>query len=231
MPERPPPPVYRLRGWRRATVWLLSLVLRAWAATLRYQITPADAATFREGQRGGVVVLWHNRLFVYAHLYRRYLAPTKVSALISASRDGAWLAALYECLGMEAVRGSSSKRGARAARELLKRLDEGGLVALTVDGPRGPRYTINPGAAMVAAKSNAPVLVVVPHFSAAWRLKSWDRFFVPVPFSRVRLVLKRAESAGALAASRERAAVSEALRRALSDLSRGSDPEFSTVAE
>jgi len=231
--DAPTPPVHQLKGWRRALVFCLSGFLRLWAATLRLQITPEAEADFRAGQKGGVVVLWHNRLFIYARLYRRYFAPTKMSALISASRDGAWLAALYEFLGMEAVRGSSAKpgqaatrdkRGATAARELMKRLAEGGLVALTVDGPRGPLYTVNEGAALVAARSKAPVLVIVPHFQRAWRLRSWDVFFLPWPFSQVTLKLERYDNINSLTDRTDRASVGKALDDALRRLSAGSDP-------
>jgi hypothetical protein len=96
--------------------------------------------------------------------------------------------------GIEARRGSSSRRSLSAARELVAALRDGLDVGITPDGPLGPCYDFKPGALMVARAGDAPVVLISGAFDRAWRLKSWDRFFVPLPFSRVRMRCERVES-------------------------------------
>jgi len=134
-----------------------------------------------------VFMLWHNRLFLAPECYRRYRNRRPIYALISASRDGAWLAAFFSLIGMRAVRGSSSRLGREAASLLVEVLREGRDVGVTPDGPRGPCYEFKPGALVVAQLAAAPVLLFGVKYHSAWRLKSWDGFYLPKPFSRVAL--------------------------------------------
>ena len=85
------------------------------------------------------------------------------------------------------MRGSSSRLGREAATALVEVLRSGDDVGITPDGPRGPCYEVKPGAIIVTRRTRAPMLLVGGEFSSAWRLGSWDRFYVPVPFSRVRM--------------------------------------------
>ncbi len=150
-----------------------------------------------------VLVFWHNRLFLACEVYRRFRKGRVTYGLISASRDGAWLAAFMELSGLHAIRGSSSRRGREALNELQKRLREGSDIAITPDGPRGPAYSFKAGAPLLAAQTGARVLLVNASFSSAWRLRSWDRFYLPKPFSTVvlRTVLTEADAGGGGAAS------------------------------
>jgi hypothetical protein len=107
--------------------------------------------------------------------------------LVSASPDGAWLAALFSTVGMGAVRGSSSRFGREAAEGMVEVLRAGHDAAITPDGPRGPCYRLKPGALVVARRTGTPILIIGAQFTAAWRLRSWDRFYVPRPFSRIRV--------------------------------------------
>ena len=118
-------------------------------------------------------------------MFRRYRAGRPVYALVSASKDGAWLAAFYRLNGLVPVRGSSSKLGREAARALVVKMQEGNDVGITPDGPRGPLYAVEPGALVITRRVNAPMVIVGAEFAAAWRLRSWDRFYIPRPFSRV----------------------------------------------
>ena len=104
-----------------------------------------------------------------------------MAALISASGDGAWLAAFIQQLGMRPVRGSRYNRGAQAVRELMKVLADGGDIAVTPDGSRGPMYDMKAGAVAVALKTGAPIVLLSFNFNGAWRLKSWDRFYILIP--------------------------------------------------
>jgi lysophospholipid acyltransferase (LPLAT)-like uncharacterized protein len=88
---------------------------------------------------------------------------------------------------MRTVRGSSSRLGREAATALVEVLKAGYDVGLTPDGPRGPRYVLKPGTIIVARRTRAPLLLVGAEFESAWQLRSWDRFCIPRPFSRVRM--------------------------------------------
>ncbi len=181
------PSPYHISGWRRLVLAPLGLLVRVWGLTLRFEIPPEERATFERQDQGVAFVLWHNRLFLVAEFYRRYRGGRPVYGLVSASRDGAWLAAFFSFVGMRAVRGSSSRGGREAATALVGVLRDGHDVGITPDGPRGPCYDFKPGALIVTRQARAPILLVGAEFASAWRLRSWDRFYLPKPFSRVRV--------------------------------------------
>lgn len=176
-----------MRGWRRLLVWLLALLLRAWGRTLRFE---ADAETYVRLTKSDVpsaIVLWHNRLFLSAEIFRRYRFQRRVYGLVSASKDGAWLAAFYHLIGIMPVRGSSSNFGREAAKMLIEVMREGHDVGITPDGPRGPLYTVEPGVLIVTRRNDAPMVLLGAEFGPALRLKSWDRFCIPWPFTRIKM--------------------------------------------
>jgi lysophospholipid acyltransferase (LPLAT)-like uncharacterized protein len=117
-----------------------------------------------------------------------YFRGQEASVLTSRSRDGELLAGVLKLLGQEVIRGSSSRGGARALGELCRRLRAGKDVALTSDGPRGPRRRVQPGIIHLARRTGAPILPVVFGASREKTFQSWDRFCLPLPFSRVALV-------------------------------------------
>ena len=144
--------------------------------------------------------------------------------MVSASRDGAWLAAFFRMLGVETVRGSRHFRGAEALRAMLAKLKAGHDVAVTPDGSRGPCYDMKPGALLLARSAKTPVLLLSAKFGRAWRLKSWDRFFLPVPFSRIELRCEwivDLKGAGIVNAKSEGAAVLKSKLDGLTDDSLG----------
>jgi hypothetical protein len=183
----PEPLVYTISGWRRLLVWPLGLLLRAWGSTLRFDISEQDRAIFERKDRSVAFLVWHNRLFLGPEFYRRYRTGRPMYGLVSASPDGAWLAAFFSTVGMGAVRGSSSRFGREAAEGMVEVLRAGHDAAITPDGPRGPCYRLKPGALVVARRTGTPILIIGAQFTAAWRLRSWDRFYVPRPFSRIRV--------------------------------------------
>ena len=191
-------------------LWPLGLLIRGWSRTLRFDISEQDRRTFEKRDVPVVFMLWHNRLFLAPECYRRYRNHRPIYALISASRDGAWLAAFFSLIGMRAVRGSSSRFGREAAGLLVDVLREGRDVGVTPDGPRGPCYDFKPGAVVVAQLAGAPVLLFGAEYHSAWRLRSWDGFYLPVPFSRVRLRCEQA--AAGLATDRDSSAQAIAAR-------------------
>lgn len=134
-----------------------------------------------------IFTLWHNRLFVAAEVYRRFRQGKRLHALVSASKDGAWLAAFFEVVGLHTVRGSSSRFGREAMHQLANCLHEGHDVGITPDGPRGPCYDLKGGGILLARKSGATTMLVGMEFTNAWRLPSWDKFYLPRPFSRFKI--------------------------------------------
>lgn len=168
----------------------LSLILRAWLWTLRMKISPENKELIRRQTQSLIVVFWHNRLFISADLRRRFRPFGKMNGLVSPSKDGAWLAAFFEFMGIGAVRGSTSRRGGQAMLEIYRKLSRGEDVAITPDGPRGPRYKFNPGAALIAQKTHCPIALIESRYHCAIRLKSWDGFILPLPFSKVEIIPK-----------------------------------------
>lgn len=212
---------HRIAGWRRAVLWPLGLLARLWGATLRFEIDPAERRTFEMRDEPVAFVLWHNRLFLVAEFHRRYRGGRPVYGLVSASRDGAWLAAFFSLVGMRSVRGSSSQMGREAATALVAALRAGHDVGITPDGPRGPCYDFKPGALIVARHTGAPMLLLGGEFSSAWRLGSWDGFYLPMPFSRVRVRCLRAVAK----AGDDREATARELAARLAELNPDREPK------
>lgn len=131
-----------------------------------------------------LLAFWHNRLLYFVHHYRHITG----TALVSQSKDGDIMSRVLTGFGLHATRGSSS-RGARTGfRQLIERVQQGYHAAFTPDGPRGPRYRVKAGLVRAAQKTGAPILPVV--YNAKWKrvLHGWDRFIVPLPFSRIVVV-------------------------------------------
>jgi len=177
-----------LRPVETVLAHMLSWVVRGWLATLRFEADEQTQRQLRGEGQAGVVALWHNRVFLTPELYRRYRrGGRQMVALISASRDGSWLALLLGLLGVRTARGSSSRRSLTAVRELRRLLAEGHDVTITPDGPRGPCYDFKVGPVYLARLAKCPVLLINAEFTHAWRLRSWDRTYLPWPGSKVRL--------------------------------------------
>lgn len=164
------------------------MLTRLWGRTLRFDMTPEDIRNCSKCDVPVAFVLWHNRLFLASEIHRRFRSQRRLYALISASKDGALLTAFFSMVGgLEAVRGSSSNFGREAATALVEAQREGNDIGITPDGPRGPCYELKAGAVIVPRRTGAPILLIGGDFESAWQLKSWDRFYLPKPFSRVRL--------------------------------------------
>lgn len=136
-------------------------------------------AEFGHGRSPAVIVLWHGRLLACAYRYR----GRQIGTLISHNRDGDHVAGMIRRWGFEVVRGSSSRGGSAAARELARILRQGRSVALTPDGPRGPRQKMKPGPVRAALQARVPLVPVSAGASRARYFGRWDRFMVPEPFA------------------------------------------------
>ena len=159
-----------------------------WERTLRYEVDDRGDIFNRSTDEPAIGAVWHNRLLILPMVLRRFLPERRGAALISASRDGAWIAELVKKVGFDAVRGSSSRQGVTAVLQMAEVLALGSDVVIAPDGPRGPAYQIGQGIIFLAQKSGAPVFPVHLEYSRSWRVKSWDRFFLPRPFSKVRVI-------------------------------------------
>lgn len=195
-PEPPPAAPKRKGGvvvpnapkWHQRLVALVVwLLLGAVAKTVRFRIRDPHGFLQRKDTGPMIFCFWHNRLSLCVELYfkfrrQQFLTPG-VAGLVSASRDGALLAAVFERFGVQAVRGSSSRRGAQALRELATWAERGCDIAITPDGPRGPRYVLAEGATGLAQITRLPVLPVSYFLKWKIQLPSWDGFQIPLPFS------------------------------------------------
>jgi lysophospholipid acyltransferase (LPLAT)-like uncharacterized protein len=135
-----------------------------------------------------ITVTWHNRLLFFPAMFPKY-ARKKTAALISASRDGQYVADVVRLFGIRSIRGSSSRRGGVALHESLKCLNDKCNLSITPDGPRGPRYQMSRGPVIMASKTGFPVLPISVNYSSYWEAKSWDKFQVPKPWAKVTLVM------------------------------------------
>jgi len=168
-----------------------SLIARALFATLRVHFHDRAELTRKSPPFPIIFTFWHNRILVITIAHMRLYPKSRkgVAVLTSPSRDGEILAQLMACFRMSAIRGSSSRRGARALHECVDWLNSGADLAVTPDGPKGPRYSLGPGLILLAQKTGARILPMHVKFSNAARLKSWDGFRIPLPFSRVDITI------------------------------------------
>ena len=188
----------KIEGWLGR--WLIAFgfwLLQIWARTLRYEVDDRAGVVGKPVTENYIGALWHNRLLIFPLVLRRFLPNRHGAALISASRDGDLLADAIHRFGYDVVRGSSSRLGASAILQLTEALAAGRDVVITPDGPRGPAYELGPGIIFLAQKSGAAVLPMNLEFSHCWRLGSWDRFIVPRPFSKVRVLIGQLYRVGA----------------------------------
>ena len=170
----------------RAVVFLGRLLMASWRTSL-----VDEAGILREGSQPLIFCCWHNRLALSMVAYQRYAAKHRTAktlvAMISASRDGGFLSEVLKRFEVLAVRGSSSRRGQQAFLEASRWIEKGHDVAITPDGPRGPRYVAKEGAVSLSQITGVPIVPVEIRIHGKARLRSWDAFQIPLPFARCHL--------------------------------------------
>jgi len=193
---------------RAVLAFLAVALLRLLGPTWRIRLVGPDPG---EGA-ARVFCFWHGRQAgLLAHPRRR-----EVAVLASRSRDGDLQARVLSSLGFSVIRGSSSRGGAEGLKGIIEAVRAGRDAAFAVDGPRGPLHVAKPGAAMVAAASGGVLVPITARPSRAWVLRrAWDRYALPVPFSRVDLVRGPSIPVGSTA---DVAACTERLQTALDEL-------------
>ncbi len=174
---------------------LIWIVVKLVSVTIRHRINDPHGFMTRKDIRQVIYCTWHNRLALSMKLHSilglRQHRAAGLAGLVSASRDGAFLAAILGRFGVQTVRGSSSRRGPQALLELATWTERGYDIAITPDGPRGPRYIVQDGALALAQVTGLPTVPVSYHVNWKVRLKSWDRFQIPMPFSRCEITIGR----------------------------------------
>ena len=179
--------IERLPHWFTA---LLALKLKLYK-TLLLRVEISDPHGYLPGARSHITVTWHNRLLFFPVIFPPQVQQRTV-AVVSPSRDGQYIADLLACFGIKSLRGSSSRKGAQALRAAFQALEEGYNVSFTPDGPRGPKYRMSRGPIHLASRSGRPIIPVSLNASRYWAARSWDRFQIPKPFSRLHVILGEA---------------------------------------
>lgn len=132
-----------------------------------------------------IICMWHGDLMSQPYNYFAFRKNGKVKAMISHNKDGEIITKLVSNFKIGAVRGSSSKGAAKVLISAIKEIKEGHDIAITPDGPRGPRYSVADGIVAIAQKSEAKIVCFNTIPSKFWQFKSWDKFVLPKPFGRI----------------------------------------------
>lgn len=162
---------------------LAPLILRMLAWTWRIERTGDAGLTRFRSDLPWITVLWHGRMLAMMPIKPHY--GRNIGVLVSPSDDGGLAKIALKKFGCQIVRGSLSRRGASAMREMLALLRSKQQLVLTPDGPRGPRHGINTGAAWLARATGTPIIPLSVGVSRAWYFRSWDRMCIPKPFARL----------------------------------------------
>jgi hypothetical protein len=174
--------IKKLPGWIYfPAALLIKTVLKLMKKEIHDPLAGADAGKFPY-----VTVIWHNRLLFLGAIFPRKVREKSV-AMVSASRDGQYLADLLAQFQVGSIRGSSSKRSGTVVREAVAALESKFNVVITPDGPRGPRYRMSPGPIQLARLTGAPIVPVSINADSYWELRSWDRFQIPKPWTKITL--------------------------------------------
>ena len=203
--------------------WLVFVLLRALAMSLRYCWNDPERTMENPPPGPMIFCVWHNRLALCMEAYRyfRSRCPRKgMAAIVSASKDGGFLAEILKCFKVQPVRGSSSRRGPQALLELTSWGERGYDLAITPDGPRGPCYVVQDGVMAAAQVTGLPIVPASYHLQWKIRLKSWDRFQIPLPFSKCEMNLGSPIRIPREATDAEREAIRKQLEQTLKELSR-----------
>lgn len=161
------------------------IIIKSISKTLRLKIMGAQPII--EGKLNGknyIFCFWHNQFFVMPYYYIKVLGRHHISILTSTSRDGEYISRLLHRFGFSTVRGSSSYAGDTALRILIREMEGGNDVAVTPDGPRGPRYIVQSGIITLASLTGCPIVPVGYKVSNKKILHTWDRFIIPYPFTK-----------------------------------------------
>jgi lysophospholipid acyltransferase (LPLAT)-like uncharacterized protein len=157
-------------------------LIRTVVSSLRIKLEGWEKYTHDDGKK--IFCGWHGKSFIFANHFRK----RGYWVIISNSNDGDIQDAIFRRLGYQSIRGSTGRGGVRAALQGVKALKEGGTMAITPDGPRGPSGEVQGGVMLMAQKSGAGLVPVGIHCKPAIFFKSWDRYMLPVIFGRAKMI-------------------------------------------
>jgi lysophospholipid acyltransferase (LPLAT)-like uncharacterized protein len=183
------------RWYQRLAAWLIFMAIRSTWVSLRCHWI--DRSGFFDGPPPGSAIycVWHNRLPLCMMVYHEYIKKRNrtlgMAAMVSASKDGAFLSTILECFKVQPVRGSSSRRGPQALLELTTWAEREHDLAITPDGPRGPCYVVQDGIMALSQLTGLPIVPVSYYVNWKIRLKTWDRFQIPLPFARCEITIEK----------------------------------------
>jgi len=176
-PEKPRPITLKMR----LLAGTISTLARTISASVRLTVQGRmEMEAVVKAHHGAIFVSWHGRSILAA----REMFGKGYIALVSLSRDGDIQTLNFQNFGFTVVRGSTGRGGVRATREILDRLNDGGILAFTPDGPRGPSHKVQPGVIYFAQKSGKPIIPIGISASPRWSLSTWDSYQIPKPFAR-----------------------------------------------
>lgn len=174
---------------KRAIPWILMILTRLITLTCRVKWHNRERLTAAvDSQSPFILAMWHNCSTIAAWA----LQGQAITVIVSDSKDGEYVAAYGRLFGIESIRGSSSKGAANAVKKTLALLRKGKAVAITPDGPRGPKYELQSGVLWFAASNNAPVIPFHMESTRQWVLNSWDGHRFPKPFSTIHISIGKA---------------------------------------
>lgn len=171
----------------RVAAWLLAALMRLLFRSGRRHYLGLEhlQRQFEHGEPF-ILVAWHNRNILAPFAYLAHRPAGRVfRPLASASRDGTLAATAMHYLGAECIRGSSSRGGSAALREMLRAAKQGCDLGITPDGPRGPVHVVQPGVVAAARMTGLPIIPMSYQARRRKTLRSWDRMIVPAPFTRL----------------------------------------------
>jgi lysophospholipid acyltransferase (LPLAT)-like uncharacterized protein len=173
--------------------------------------------------RGQVIyAFWHGRMLISSYSHR----GQKIHVLISQHRDGELIARIIERLGFVSVRGSTTRGGTKAIFEMAKKGVSGYDVAITPDGPRGPRFAVQLGTIYIAQRSQMPIIPITNSAKSRWTLSSWDGFLIPKPFSDAVIIIGEPIYVPLESTPQELEEKREELEKRLVDLTKKADNYF-----
>ncbi|NQY21694.1 MAG: lysophospholipid acyltransferase family protein [Campylobacteraceae bacterium] len=141
-----------------------------------------------------LIAFWHGELIMQPFSFKKIRGNQKVSGMISEHRDGETIARTMEYLGIDSLRGSSTRGGIKALIGAIKAIKSGIDIAITPDGPKGPRHSVADGIVLIAQKTNTKIIFVNVKVDKYWQFNSWDKFVIPKPFSKIDFYISEAYS-------------------------------------
>ena len=202
--------------------WFVWALVRLIASSVRYTYQDRSGYFIGSVTRPVIFCIWHNRLALAIPGYYNYLrqrhSSAGLAAMVSASKDGAFVTSILHRFSVEPVRGSSSRRGSQALLELVTWAERGYDLAITPDGPRGPCYQVQDGILSLAQVTGFPVIPI--SFNIRWKVRpnSWDRFQIPLLFSPCEVILEKPILVPREASDAEREELRQHLEKTLRDI-------------